>query len=46
VIASYIQDIKLPGAVPIAGSAAVLVLAAFTAALLPALRRRGDVIEA
>ena len=47
VIASYIQDIRLPGAVPIAGSAAVLVIAAVTAALLPALRAsRVDVIEA
>jgi ABC-type antimicrobial peptide transport system permease subunit len=47
VIASYIQDIKLPGAVPIAGSATVLVIAAVTAALLPAFRAsRVDVIEA
>jgi putative ABC transport system permease protein len=47
IIASYIQDIKLPGAVPIAGSAAVLVVAAVTAALVPALRAsRVDVIEA
>ncbi|HMD36201.1 MAG TPA: ABC transporter permease [Vicinamibacterales bacterium] len=47
VIAAYIQDIKMPGAIPIAGSAAVLVIAAITAALLPALRAsRVDVIEA
>jgi ABC-type antimicrobial peptide transport system permease subunit len=46
-IASYIQDIRLPGVLPTAGSALVLVLAAVTAALLPALRAsRVDVIEA
>ncbi|HYM21939.1 MAG TPA: ADOP family duplicated permease [Vicinamibacterales bacterium] len=47
IVASYIADIRLPGAMPIAGSAAVLVIAAVTAALLPALRAaRVDVIEA
>jgi ABC-type antimicrobial peptide transport system permease subunit len=47
VIAGYIQDIRLPGVIPIAGSALVLVLAAVTAAMLPARRAaRVDVIEA
>ena len=36
--ASYIQDVRIPGALPIAGAAAVLVAAAILASLMPAAR--------
>ena len=45
--ASYIQDVRIPGALPIAGAAAVLVAAAIVASLMPAARAaRIDVIQA
>jgi putative ABC transport system permease protein len=44
---SYIEDVRMPGALPLAGSAAVLLIAAVTAAMLPAARAaRVDVMEA
>jgi predicted permease len=45
--ASYFHIVEMPGATPLAGSAAVLVAAAVLASLLPALRAsRVDVIQA
>jgi putative ABC transport system permease protein len=44
---SYMQAVRIPGAVPIAGAAAVLVGAAVLASLMPAARAsRVDVIQA
>ena len=46
-VGSYIQDVSIPGALPIAGAAAVLVAAAIVASLMPAARAaRIDVIQA
>jgi len=44
---SFLGDLKMPGALPVAGSALVLLLAAVTASAMPALRAaRVDVIKA
>ena len=46
-VGSYIQDVRMPGALPIVGAAAVLVAAAILASLMPAARAsRVDVIQA
>jgi predicted permease len=46
-VGSYITDVKMPGALPIAAAAVVLVAAALLASLLPAARAsRVDVIQA
>jgi len=43
---SYVQDVRLPGAMPVAGAAAVLLAAAIVASVLPAARAaRVDVIQ-
>jgi predicted permease len=47
VAGAFIQGIRIPGAMPIAGAAAILVAAAVTASLMPAARAsRVDVIRA
>ena len=47
VIGSYIQDVRLPGVVPVIASASVLLAAAVVGALLPAARAaRVDVVQA
>ena len=47
VAGSYIQDVRIPGAVPILGAALLLVAAAILASLMPAARAsRVDVIQA
>jgi len=47
IIGSYVEQIQFPGAIPIVASALVLLLAASTAALLPAARAaRVDVMQA
>jgi putative ABC transport system permease protein len=47
VIGSYIQDVRIPGALPIAGAAGILVAAALLASLMPAARAsRVDVVQA
>ena len=47
VIASVVQDIRMPGAVPVVASATILVVAAVVASLLPAARAaRVDVMQA
>ena len=47
VVDSYIQEVTLPGVVPIAGAAVVLVVAAILASLVPAARAsRVDVVQA
>jgi hypothetical protein len=47
VAASYIQDVRIPGMVPVVGSAAVLLAAATIASVLPAARAaRVDVVSA
>jgi hypothetical protein len=47
VVGSYIQDVHLPGALPIAAAAVVLIAAAIAASLMPAARAsRVDVIQA
>jgi putative ABC transport system permease protein len=47
IVASYVQDIQLPGPLPLAGAAAVLLLAAIVASVLPAARAaRVDVMQA
>jgi predicted permease len=47
VVGAYIQDVRIPGLLPIAGAALVLVLAAIAASLMPAARAsRVDVIQA
>jgi len=44
---SYMQSVRIPGAVPIAGAAVVLIAAAVLASLMPASRAsRVDVIQA
>jgi ABC-type antimicrobial peptide transport system permease subunit len=43
----YFQDLQMPGAVPVAGAAAVLLAAAVVASMLPAARAaRVDVMQA
>jgi ABC-type antimicrobial peptide transport system permease subunit len=43
----FIQDVRLPGAMPIAGAATILVAAAILASLIPAARAsRVDVLQA
>jgi putative ABC transport system permease protein len=47
VVGSYIQNVQLPGVVPVVGSAAVLLVAAVIGSLLPAARAaRVDVVQA
>jgi len=47
VVGGYIQDVRLPGALPVAGAALVLVAAAVLASLMPAARAsRVDVVQA
>ena len=47
VVGSYIQNVQLPGAVPVLISAAVLLVAAVIGSLLPAARAaRVDVVQA
>jgi predicted permease len=47
VAASYVENVRLPGALPIVGAAAVLVGAAIVASLMPAARAsRVDVLQA
>ena len=47
IVGSYIQDVRMPGALPIAGAAMILVAAAILASLMPAARAsRVDVIQA
>ena len=47
VIGSYVAEVKLPGVLPIAGAAVVLLAAAIVASLLPAARAaRVDVMQA
>ncbi|MCA1584342.1 MAG: FtsX-like permease family protein [Acidobacteria bacterium] len=47
IVDRYIQDIRIPGALPIAGAALILVAAAILASLLPAARAsRVDVTQA
>jgi predicted permease len=47
IVASYVQDIQLPGLLPVIGSAAVLLVAAIVASVLPAARAaRVDVMQA
>ena len=47
VVGSYLQNVQLPGVVPIVGAAAVLLIAAIVASLLPAARAaRVDVVQA
>ena len=44
---SYFQEVRMPGALPVIGSAAVLLAAAVVASLLPAARAaRVDVMQA
>ena len=44
---SYVQDVRVPGALPIAAAAGVLIVAAVAASLMPAARAsRVDVIQA
>jgi ABC-type antimicrobial peptide transport system permease subunit len=46
-VGSYIQDVRLPGVLPVAGSAIVLLVAAVVGSLLPASRAaRVDVVQA
>jgi predicted permease len=47
VIASFIRDVRLPGTLPVIASAAILIVAAVVASLLPAARAaRVDVMQA
>jgi predicted permease len=47
IVGSYIQDVRIPGLLPIMGAAVVLVIAAIAASLMPAARAsRVDVIQA
>ena len=47
VVGSYIQNVQLPGVLPVVGSAAVLLVAAVIGSLLPAARAaRVDVVQA
>jgi ABC-type antimicrobial peptide transport system permease subunit len=46
-VASYVTDVRMPGALPVLGAALVLVAAAVLASLMPAARAsRVDVIQA
>jgi ABC-type antimicrobial peptide transport system permease subunit len=47
VAASFVESVQLPGALPVLGSAAVLIVAAVVASLMPAARAsRVDVLQA
>ena len=47
IVASYVQEVQLPGALPLAGAASVLLAAAVVASVLPAARAaRVDVMQA
>jgi ABC-type lipoprotein release transport system permease subunit len=47
VAASYLENVRLPGAMPVLGAAAMLVGAAVAASLMPAARAsRVDVVQA
>jgi ABC-type antimicrobial peptide transport system permease subunit len=47
IAAGYVPQMKMPGAIPVIGSAAILLIAAVVASLLPARRAaRVDVIQA
>ena len=47
IVASYLQDVQLPGALPLIGAASVLLAAAVVASVLPAARAaRVDVMQA
>jgi ABC-type antimicrobial peptide transport system permease subunit len=47
VVGAYVEGVRIPGAVPIAAAAAILIVAAVLAALVPAARAsRVDVIDA
>jgi putative ABC transport system permease protein len=47
VVGAYVEEVRIPGAVPIAAAAAILVIAAVLASLVPAARAsRVDVIDA
>jgi putative ABC transport system permease protein len=47
IVASYVQDVQMPGMLPLIGSAAVLLVAAIIASVLPAARAaRVDVMQA
>jgi ABC-type antimicrobial peptide transport system permease subunit len=47
IVASYITDVKMPGALPILGASLLLVAAAILASLMPAARAsRVDVVQA
>jgi ABC-type antimicrobial peptide transport system permease subunit len=47
IVGSYMQNVQLPGALPIIGSATVLLAAAVLGSLLPAARAaRVDVVQA
>jgi len=47
VVGSFITDVRIPGAMPIAGAAVVLIVAAVAASLMPAARAaRVDVLDA
>src|SRR5204862_15795 len=47
IVGSYVQDVQLPGALPLVSAAAVLLLAAVVASVLPAARAaRVDVMQA
>jgi ABC-type antimicrobial peptide transport system permease subunit len=47
VVGGYVEELRMPGALPIGGAAAMLVVCAILAALLPAARAsRVDVIRA
>ena len=46
-VGSYIEDVRMPGALPIIGAATILVAAAILASLMPAARAsRVDVVQA
>ena len=46
-VAAYVQDVQLPGTLPLIGSAAILLIAAVIASVLPAARAaRVDVMQA
>ena len=46
-VGSYIQDVRIPGALPTLGAAAILVASAVLASLIPAARAsRVDVMQA
>ena len=46
-VGSFLTEVRIPGAMPIAGAAAVLIVAAIVASLMPAARAsRVDVLDA